>query len=73
MLTGLTISGWLAVKQSSDRLLKERKALAQSSASYLEYILRQNLARLSNLPLLLVRISVVEISNLKNRRCAISI
>lgn len=48
MLAGLTISGWLAVRQSSERVFRERQALAQSTANYLDYILRQNLARLDS-------------------------
>ncbi len=50
MLIGLTISGLLVVNQSSSRVIHERDALAQSTARYLEYILRQNLAHLATLP-----------------------
>jgi len=49
VLTGLTISGWLAVHQSSERVFEEREALARSTATYLDYILTQNLARLDGL------------------------
>ena len=48
MLTALVISGWLAVRQSSDRVSQERQALAQATGKYLDYILRQNLERLGS-------------------------
>ncbi len=48
MLSALVISGWLAVRQSSERVLHERQALAQTSGRYLDSILRQNLERLDD-------------------------
>ena len=48
ILMALVISGWLAVRQSSDRILHERQALAQATGKYLDYILRQNLKRLDS-------------------------
>ena len=48
MLTALVISGWLAVRQSSDRVYQERQTLAQATGKYLDYILRQNLERLGS-------------------------
>lgn len=49
LLTALGISGWLAVRQSSDRVSHERQALAQATAKYLDYILQQNLERLDTI------------------------
>ena len=49
MLTALVISGWLAIRQSSDRISHERQALAQATGKYLDYILRQNLERLDSI------------------------
>ena len=48
ILTALVISGWLAVRQSSDRVIHERQALAQATGKYLDYILRRNLERLDS-------------------------
>ncbi|MDP3062299.1 MAG: cache domain-containing protein [Chloroflexota bacterium] len=42
----LGLSGYLAVKESIDRTLEERLALANMTASYVDYTLRQNLLRL---------------------------
>lgn len=49
MLVGLGVSGWLAVHESTERVLHERQAVAQATGSYLDYVLRQNLERLDNL------------------------
>ncbi|MBI2831565.1 MAG: HAMP domain-containing protein [Chloroflexi bacterium] len=49
MLTALVVSGWLAVRESSERVSHERQALAQATGNYLDYILRQNLERLDNI------------------------
>ncbi len=46
VLAALAISGWLAIEESSRQIYQERQALAQTTASYLDYILRQNLERL---------------------------
>ncbi len=48
ILAALVISGWLAVQQTSERVLNERQALAQTTGKYLNYILRQNLERLAS-------------------------
>ncbi len=48
ILGALAISGWLAVRQSSDRVFYERQALAETSGRYLDYILRQSLERLDS-------------------------
>ena len=49
ILTALAVSGWLAVRESSDRVLSERGELAQATGKYLDYILRQNLERLDGI------------------------
>jgi len=48
VLISLSISAWLAVRQSSEQIFHERQALAQATGTYLDYILRQNLERLDN-------------------------
>lgn len=48
ILTALAVSGWLAVRESSDRVFHERQGLAQATGKYLDYILRQNLERLDS-------------------------
>ncbi|MDP2953189.1 MAG: hypothetical protein Q8O76_07735, partial [Chloroflexota bacterium] len=48
VLAALSISGWLAVRQSAERVSQERQTLAQATAGYLDYILQQNLARLES-------------------------
>ena len=49
ILIALVISGWLAVRQSSDRVFHERQSLAQATGKYVDYILRQNLERLDSI------------------------
>jgi signal transduction histidine kinase/sensor domain CHASE-containing protein len=49
LLIALAISGWLAVRQSSDRVSHERQGLAQATAKYLDYILQHNLERLDTI------------------------
>ena len=49
VLISLGVSGWLAVRQSSEQVFHERQALAQTTGTYLDYILRQNLERLDNI------------------------
>ncbi|MFH1647676.1 MAG: HAMP domain-containing protein [Chloroflexota bacterium] len=49
VLTALAVSGWLAVQQSQARLAHESQALAQATGNHLDYILRQNLERLTNI------------------------
>ncbi|MFH1169686.1 MAG: HAMP domain-containing protein [Chloroflexota bacterium] len=49
VLANLAISGWLAVRQSTQRVLHERQALAQATGSYLDYVLRQNLRSLDSI------------------------
>ncbi len=46
MLGALVVSGWLAVRHSSELILHERQAVAEASRNYLDYVLRQNLERL---------------------------
>ncbi len=46
VLGALVISGWLAVRYSSQMVREERQSLATSTGHYLDYILRQNLERL---------------------------
>src|SRR3972149_7606218 len=48
VLAGLGLSGWQAVRQSSEQVFHERQALAQATGAYLDYVLRQNLERLDN-------------------------
>ncbi len=48
MTVALVISGSLAVRESLERFSHERKALAQVTASHLDYILRQNIASLNS-------------------------
>ncbi|MBM2825901.1 MAG: hypothetical protein HW402_1565 [Dehalococcoidales bacterium] len=48
VLAALAISGWLAIEEGSQQIYQERQALAQTTASYLDYILRQNLERLES-------------------------
>jgi signal transduction histidine kinase len=48
MLAALVVSGWLAVRQSEERVSNEHQSLAQATGGYLDYILRQNLERLDN-------------------------
>jgi len=49
VLVSLGISGWLAVRQSSEQVFHQRQALAQTTATYLDYVLHQNLERLDNI------------------------
>ena len=49
VLVSLSISAWLAVRQSSEQIFRERQALAQATGTYVDYILRQNLERLDNI------------------------
>lgn len=49
MLTSLGVSAWLAVTESTRRVLQERLALAQTTADHLSYTLNQNLARLEEI------------------------
>ncbi len=49
ILTALAVSGWLAVRESSDRVFHGRQGLAQATGRYLDYILRQNLERLDSI------------------------
>ncbi len=51
MLTGLAISGWLATRWSKEQVFHESQSLAEATASYLDYILGQNLARLDSIQL----------------------
>ncbi|MFC1987557.1 ATP-binding protein [Chloroflexota bacterium] len=48
ILGALVVSGWLAVRQSSERVFHERQALAQTSGRFLDYILQQNFERLNS-------------------------
>ncbi|MBI4286480.1 MAG: HAMP domain-containing protein [Chloroflexi bacterium] len=48
VLGALGISGWLATRESAARVFYERQALAQAASGHLDYVLRQNLARLEN-------------------------
>lgn len=43
IVSTLGISSWLAVKESMERTLEERRALAHVYAEYLEYVLREDL------------------------------
>lgn len=49
VLVALTVSGWLAIQQSFERVSHESQALAQATGDHLDYILRQNLERLYNI------------------------
>ncbi|HLB28305.1 MAG TPA: HAMP domain-containing protein, partial [Dehalococcoidales bacterium] len=49
VLAGLGLSGWQAVRQSSEQVFHERQALALATGTYLDYILRQNLERLDSI------------------------
>ncbi len=49
MLGGLGLFSFLAVKESIDRTLQERLTLAQATASYLEYVVGQNLRTLEDI------------------------
>lgn len=51
ILAPLAISGWLAVRQSSEQVSQERQAPARTTARYLDYVLGQNLARLDSIRL----------------------
>ncbi|MEW6033362.1 MAG: cache domain-containing protein [Chloroflexota bacterium] len=46
MAVGLGTAGWLAVRESMQRSLQERLALAEASAEHLGYVLSQNLSLL---------------------------
>lgn len=49
VLAGLGFSGWQAVRQSSEQVFNERQALAEASVSHLDYVLRENMERLSGI------------------------
>ncbi|MBI2853810.1 MAG: HAMP domain-containing protein [Chloroflexi bacterium] len=49
MLGGLGTISWLAVRESLQRSLQERLALARANADHLDYVLSQGLATLANL------------------------
>lgn len=51
MFLSLGLASWLAVRQSIDRAPEERLTLAETTADYLSYILRGNLARLEDVAL----------------------
>ena len=43
MLAALAASSWLAVRESIERTLEERRVLARIAADHLAYVLNQNL------------------------------
>ncbi len=45
----LLASGWLAVNESYKRVLDERLSLAQAIGNYVDYVLKENLARLDEI------------------------
>ena len=48
ILTALVISGWLAIRQSSEQISEQRQYLAQATGNHLDFVLRQNLERLDS-------------------------
>ena len=49
VLAALVISGWMAVQQSQQRLAEDSRSLAGVIGSHVDYVLRQNQARLNNI------------------------
>lgn len=48
ILTALVISGWLAIRQSSEQIFEQRQYLAQATSNHLDFVLRQSLERLDS-------------------------